>query len=204
MPIIKESEKKFTLVPAGAHLGRCYGMVSLGTQPQNNPQFKPSFQVVLLFEFPNETIDINGEKKPMAISQFINAYLGSTKKPSKTNLLLTSWRGRPFTPEELAGFDLAKVVGAPAMINIIHEERGGNMVHKIASISPLPKGMTMPGQVNKSVIYEIEQGRDAVFQGLPEWTRNMIEKCIEWTHPAVAEAAPDPDEPDGNNEPVPF
>ena len=178
-------------------------MISLGTQVSANPQFKPSFQVVVGFELPNEAVEINGEKKPMAVSQFLNAYLGSPKKPSKTNLFLTAWRGRAFTESELAGFDLSKVVGASCLLNIIHEVKDGKTREKIASISPLPKGMTMPLAQNKPIVYEVEQGRDAVFQKLPEWTQKMIEKCVEWTHPAAAE---DPELEGGEEEDqnVPF
>ena len=201
MPIIKQTESSYTPAPEGTHPARCYSMISLGTQVSANPQFKPSFQVVVGFELPNEAIEINGEKKPMAVSQFLNAYLGSPKKPSKTNLFLTAWRGRAFTESELAGFDLSKVVGASCLLNIIHEVKDGKTREKIASISPLPKGMTMPPAQNKPIIYEVEQGRDAMFQKLPEWTQNLISKCIEWNSPAIAAEAHTEEE---TSEDVPF
>ena len=186
MPILKQTTSTFTLCPAGTHPARCYAMISLGTQPSNNPAFKPTFKVVLQFELPNESIEVNGVKKPMMTSHFLSAYLGSVKKPSKANLFLTSWRGRPFTETELAGFDLSKVVGAPCLLNIVHEDRNGQPREVIAGIMPLPKGMTVPPQFNKSLIYEVEQGRDAMFQTLPEWIQNMLAKCAEW-NPAVVD-----------------
>lgn len=201
MPILKQSESTFEPVPPGTHPARCYAMISLGTQLPNNPQFKPSFKVVLQFEFPNEQIEINGERKPMMTGQFLSAYLGSVKKPSKTNEFLTAWRGRPFTEQELSGFDLSKVVGAPCLLNIVHEERNGKTREKIASISPLPKGMSVAAQINPTVIYEIEQGRDKVFQSLPEWMQKMIEACDEWQHPA---AAPEPEQEETPSDDVPF
>jgi hypothetical protein len=203
MPIIKQSESTYEPVPAGTHPARCYGMVSLGTQPTNNPQFKPQFKVVLMFEFPNEILERNGEKKPMMISHFLSAYLGSTKKPSKTNLFLTSWRGRPFKPEELAGFDLSAVVGAPCLLNIVHEERGGKMREVIASISPLPKGMTINGQINPKIVYEIEQKQDATFQALPEWCQKMIAQCEEWNAP-LPPHEPEAEAEDDDKDSVPF
>lgn len=202
MPIIKQNESSFVPVPEGTHPARCYSMISLGTQQGNNPQFKPSFQVLIQFELPNESIEINGEKKPMMTSHFLNAYLGSPKKPSKTNLFLTAWRGRAFTEAELAGFDLSKVVGATCLLNMIHEQKDGKLRERIAAIMPLPKGMTMSGPINKPLIYEIEQGRDAVFQSLPEWTQKMIEKCQEWTQPAAAASEPEA-EAEANDD-IPF
>lgn len=204
MPILKQSESTFEPVPEGAHVARCYGMISLGTQPSNNPKFKPAFKIVLQFELPEEMIIINGEEKPMMTSHFLTAYLGSVNKPSKTNLFLTAWRGRSFTEKELSGFDLAAVVGAPCLLNIIHETKDGKTRERIASVSPLPKGTKAPPAINPVVKYEIEQGRDKVFAVLPEWMRNMIEKCEEWTHPAAAqEPEPEPDPSDESSD-VPF
>jgi len=202
MPILKESESTFEPVPAGTHPARCYQMVSLGTQPPGNPQYKPSFQVVLTFELPNEQIERGGASVPMSTSQFLNAKLGTHDKPSNTRKFIEAWRGRPFNAQEIAGFDLSKVVGAPCLLNIIHESAGGKTRAKIASVSPLPKGMTMPGQINPSVVYEIEQGRDKVFNSLPEWLQKKIEICDEWQHPSAA-SEPDP-EPEASDETVPF
>lgn len=187
MPIIKASDKTFTPAPAGTFPARCYSMISLGTQPAGNPQYKPSFQVLLQFELPTEMIEVNGQPMPLGISKFLNAYLGSPKKPSQTNQFLQAWRGRPFTAQELLGFDLKAVVGAPCLLNIIHTEKSdGSMREQIASISPMPKGMVMPAQVNRKVIYEIEQGRDAVFQSFPEWIQKKIEACEEFHKPVAA------------------
>lgn len=203
MPIARQGESTYTPVPPGNHPARCYGCVSLGTQPSLNPKFKPNFKVVLLFEFPNESIEIAGVKKPMSTNTFLNAYLGSPSKPSNTAKFLTAWRGRQFTEDELKGFDLAKVVGAPCLLNIIHETKDGKTRETISTISPLPKGMGLAEQVNKSVIYEIEQGRDAVFQALPEWMQKMIGNCIEWNMPSAAEA-PQADAHDEGDSSVPF
>lgn len=203
MPILKQNESTFEPVPAGTHPARCYAMVSLGTQLPNNPQYKPSFKVVLQFEFPNEMIKVGDTEKPMMTGQFLSAYLGSVRKPSKTNEFLTAWRGKPFSEQELSGFDLANVVGAPCLLNIVHEVKDGKTREKIASISPLPKGMTVPPLFNKKIVYEIEQGRDAVFKALPEWMQKMIEGCQEWQHPAAA-PEPEPESEETPNDDVPF
>lgn len=202
MPMLKESESTFEPVPAGTHPARCYQMVSLGTQPPGNPQYKPSFQVVLAFELPNEQIERGGQSVPMSTSQFLNAKLGTQQKPSNTRKFIEAWRGKAFTAQEVAGFDLSKVVGAPCLLNIIHEDRGGKTVSKIASISPLPKGMSMNGQINPSVVYEIEQGRDSVFASLPEWLQKKIEICEEWQHPAASTSEPEQEQESSDD--VPF
>jgi len=181
MPIIKQSETSYTLIPPGNYPARCYGVVSLGTQQPSNPQFSAQFKVVLMFEFPTETIERDGKTKPLGITQFLNAYLGSSKKPSKTAQFLTAWRGKPFTEAELKGFDLAKVIGVPCLISITHEDKGGKIREVISSIAPPLKGMAIPPQFNPSVHYEVEDKRNEVFNALPEWMRKMIEASDEFT-----------------------
>ena len=184
MPVIQKSESSYSLAPAGSHVARCYACISLGTQASPNPQYKPRFQVVVFFELPNETVTVNGETRPMVVGKFLGTSMGSPNKPSATNLFLTAWRGKPFTPEDIGRFDLANVVGAAAMLNIIHEDKNGKQREVIASISPLPKGMTCPQQFHKSVKYEIEMGKNDVFNALAPGLQKMIAKCLEWNQPA--------------------
>jgi hypothetical protein len=61
----------------------------------------------------------------------------------KANLYkdLVSWRGRAFTPEERAGFDLEKLIGVNCQIQIVHVTKGDKTYANITSIVPLAKGM---------------------------------------------------------------
>jgi hypothetical protein len=53
--------------------------------------------------------------------------------------------------------------------------------------------MEVPEQINKSVYYEIEQGRNDVFKSFPDWMKETIEKCNEWKSdpPAGSDSPPD-------------
>lgn len=164
-------------------MARCFSVVAIGTQVSQNPLYKPQSQFIVTFEVPSETIEVNGEQRPMVIGQFLNAYFGRAEKPSNTRKFIESWRGKPFTDEEMKGFNTDKLVGAPCMLNVIHEQKNGKTREKIAGVSPLPKGMKLSPQFHKSVIYEIEMGRNDVFNALPEWVRKKIEACEEWNAP---------------------
>lgn len=199
MPIVKQTESNFKPMPAGTHLARCYGMVSLGTQLPNSPQFNPSFKILLMFETPNELAE-NG--KPLTCFQEFSA---SLSEKSKLRPALESWRGRPFTKEELDGFDVANVVGAPCMISIIHKQSAkGSTYAVIAGIAALPKGMTCPPQVHPKIIWEIEHGRNAVYQSLPEFIQKKISACVEWSNPAPSEPEYDGGSDVPPEEDVPF
>jgi hypothetical protein len=57
---------------------------------------------------------------------------------------LERWRQKKFTPEELKGFDLEKLLGASAYIQISHNEWEGKKFANIDTIMKLPKGETAP------------------------------------------------------------
>jgi len=54
---------------------------------------------------------------------------------------LQSWRGVPFTDEELKGFDVEKLIGANCLLNVTHATRDGKTYANVDAIMPLHKGM---------------------------------------------------------------
>ena len=205
MPTAKESGGgTFVPAPDGTHIARCFACISLGTQQPNNPGFNPAFKVMLLWELGNELVE--GTDDPMTIGK---EYTCSLSEKANLRKDLEGWRGRQFNEAELAGFDVVNVVGQPCVISVIHAKSAkGSTYAKINSISKLPKGMTCPPQVHKTVVYEIEHGRNEVFGALPEWIQKKINACDEWQKPAPSKANPAPVaevvQPDSEGDDVPF
>lgn len=55
---------------------------------------------------------------------------------------LQAWRGRPFTAEEARGFDVEKLLGVNALVNVIHKKaEDGKVWANVAAVSPLMRGM---------------------------------------------------------------
>lgn len=204
MPIARET-KTFEPAPAGTHVARCYGCVSLGTQ--HSELFADAFKIMLLFELPFELIKTSdGTEMPMTISKEYTLSLG---KKSNLRKHLDSWRGRPFNEEELAGFEVSKVVGAPCQLTIVHAKSGkGDNYAKIEAITGLAKGMTCPEQKHKPIRYEITEGNEQTsetFKALPEWIRKKIAACEEWTKPqAIAATGEENQEGEPIEDDVPF
>jgi hypothetical protein len=90
--------------------------------------------------------------------------------------MLEAWRGRPFTTEELNGFSLENVLGAPGMLSVIHKpSKDGTKVYaNVGSVVALPKGMSCPQPVNPAVKFDIGDFNETVFNSLPEWLRAKI------------------------------
>lgn len=170
--------KDFEQASAGNHVARCVGMIDLGTQ-QSDYQGKTTHarKIVLRFELPNELI-ADGEYagRPFIVGKFYTASLSEKANLRKD---LESWRGRPFTPEELAGFDSKNILDKPCMVNVVHTEKGKA---KIASIAPIPKGMQTPPRINDILYFSLERDEfdGKIYEGLSDFYKGEILKSPEW------------------------
>jgi len=178
---VKEEGGNFVQCPAGNHLAICYGVIDLGTQHQDAFTWegtpiaasdKP--QILIMWECPTELVDIEGEMKPAGISKFYNAFF--TERAS-LRIHLEAWRGRPFSAEELAGFDIGKLLGKPCMVNVVHTDKGKA---KVAGIAAMPKGLVVPEQTNESIMLDMENYDQAAFDKISEGIQNIIKKSPEW------------------------
>jgi hypothetical protein len=176
--IVKEqsSRPKAPPIDAGMHVATCYYICDVGTHHFNwQGEDKSSRKVYIGFEVPGERIEleIDGEKKdlPRAISQ---DYTISLDKKSNLRKTLDSWRGKPFEPEELKGFDLKNVLGKPCMLNLAHSVCG--KYANIIGVVPMMKGMPTPALENPTLEFSMD---DLVAGADPAWPENMPKWLIE-------------------------
>lgn len=164
-------------IEAGTYIARCYSMIHIGTvEFEYQGQKKSSNKVRITFELPTETkVFKEGEPaRPYSISA---EYALSLHKKSNLRPVLEGWRGKAFTDEEAENFEISKLVGVPAFLNIIHNEKG---YAEISSISRLPKGMECPPQVNTSQILDYENFNEELFNSLPDFLKKKIESSVEY------------------------
>lgn len=179
-------------IEAGAYAAVCDMIVDLGVQPSPGGQFAPKRTVVLRFQIPSVRVEItkDGETKdlPAVISRTVGLVL---HEKSTLYALLTSWRGKSFTPEELKAFDLSKVAGKAAFINVTHAVKGDRTYANLTSIMPIPKGMPAPKLEGEALVYSTDASDPDIFDKLPEWMQTKIAgRIIE--APKSAPRAPTP------------
>ncbi len=165
----------FTPAPVGTHVARCVKLIDLGTQHgEYKGQPTRRNQVLVVWELPDETIEIEGEQKPITTSRFYTNSLGE-----KANLRhdLESWRGRMFTDDELRQFDLETILGVPCLLTIVSGENGKT---KVASVSGMAKGMVCPDQVNKSFSFWLDEFDQEKFDDLSDGIKKIVEKSEEY------------------------
>lgn len=173
MPLIATAgdSREFELAPMGNHIARCFSIIDLGLQETVwNGEQKLLHKVRIAWELPGERME---DGQPFSISSTYTLSLGD-----KANLRrdLQSWRGRPFTEEELARFDLFTVLGAPAMVNVVHNpsKDGTRTYANVSSVSPLPKGVDCPDQINPTLAFSIDEHTPEQWEALPDWAKQKI------------------------------
>lgn len=178
----KKPESNFEIVPAGNHIARCYSMIEIGTEEiEYNGEKKKAYKVRVTWELPHEKKVFNPERgeQPFSVSK---DYTLSMHEKANLRHDLQSWRGKAFTDEEARAFDITKLIGVPCMLNVIHtvSKGNGNTYANIAGVTPVPKGMEVPAQINKSFVLSYDNFDEAAFQGLPDWLRERIQKTPEY------------------------
>jgi hypothetical protein len=172
--------KNYEPVPSGNHVGRCVQMIEIGTVNYEwQGEKKTLHKVRVTWELPLETKVFHEEKgeQPYVVSK---EYTLSMHEKSNLRKDLESWRGKPFSEQEAEAFDITKLIGAPCMLNIVHNAKDGNVYANIASITPLPKGMVCPPQVNPSFVLSYDNFDFAKFNGLPTWLKEKMETTPEF------------------------
>ena len=182
----------FEPVPPGTYPAVCYMMVGIGEQFSERFQ-NSSKQLIIGWQIPGETIEIDGEEKPRIVTKQYTASL-NTKANLRSDLI--AWRGRDFTEEELNGFDIRKIVGAPCMLSVINKtSSNGKVFANVAGVLALPKGMPKPelSSPKDVVIYDLETDPLTGIDKLPEWIQNRIKKSTTYEERLYAEGATPPE-----------
>jgi hypothetical protein len=85
------------------------------------------------------------------------------------------------TDKQASDLDLFKLISKPAMLNLSHNTLAdGRTFVNIMSISPLPKGMECPEQINEALCYDTTEHDQEVFDKLPSFIQEDICKSDEW------------------------
>lgn len=127
------SGSKYVPAPEGLHNAACVDLIDLGIV---ETQWGKQAKIKLVWELDPDTAGLMADGRRFTISQ---RYTPSLHEKSRLHKDLKSWRGRPFTPEELAGFELETVIGAPCKILIQHSEKDGQTYSNISAIMKADK-----------------------------------------------------------------
>ncbi len=179
-------------LPAGQYVARSYIVADLGT---HNNQYmgeeRLQRQIIMTFETPEETHLWKDSEGPMPFSISSRFFTFSMAPKSNLRSLLGDYRGKSFTDQEAAVFDIGKVLGVPCLITVEHTEKGDKTYVNIKSICPVPKQIVVPPPINKPVLYTVTDGVNCEsFKSLPQWMQKKVMESIEITNPDFFKTKP--------------
>lgn len=185
----------FETCPAGNHVALCYAVVDLGMQERDwQGEASVKRRVRISWELAEE---IMADGRPFSASK---EYTLSLNEKATLRHDLEGWRGRAFTEDELAGFDLFNVLGKPCLVNVVHQQKrdGTGSYAKVIGVTRIPKGLPSPEPVNAQLWFSLDEpDAPEKYAALPEWLQKRI---------VLKAAAPEPArdaEPDFNDD-IPF
>jgi hypothetical protein len=182
----KKSVKVEPLTP-GYYPAVCYGVVVTGTHFDtfNNGS---RTECIILWELPTETfVNTDGEEIRKTLSE---RYTFSLTK-SNLQKTLESWRGKPFTDEELDGFSLNKIIGANCGLTVINKisKSTGEPYPKIQAVTPLDKRLfAVQDMAHEPLWFNICDNRfdlDLIDE-LPNWIAEAVRSSDEYNAKAYA------------------
>jgi hypothetical protein len=167
----------------GTYMARCTAVIDLGIQrTEYNGEIKEQPKILLIFEFPDEFIERDGEQLPRWMS---NIYTFSAHEKSTLRQTLKSWRGRDFTDEELKDFDIKNVLNAPCMITVTHTVKGDKTYANIGAVGKLMKGAQV-ADVREQYYFNIDDNETwAIFPDLPEWIQAKINESLTFKNKGI-------------------
>lgn len=165
MSIIAKGSGSFVPAPDGLHGAVCVDVVDLGMV---TGQFGTKHKIRIVWEIDERMND----GKPFIVGK---QYTLSLHEKAQLHKDLKAWRGKPFTQEELDGFDVERVIGAPCQILIQHEDKDGVVYANVQAITRADKRTAL----QPSGQYTRVKDRDAQARATSQPTEAEIDAEIE-------------------------
>lgn len=187
----KSVKKDFGRVEDGAYPARIVQIIDFGMQVEtdwktNEPKYyddgnlmvKP--KVWINFEFPDETIEIDGVDRPRWYGK---EYTVSTHEKSALFALLKAVDPKGEYADK--GRNVRGLLGVPAMVTIGSTSSGKP---KISSVSGVPKGMQVGQLVNEEAFLDLDSTDTNAFFEIPSWMQKRIREGVGFEHTKLAKA----------------
>lgn len=133
--IVKDSSeaKQFALPEPGLVRAVCVDAYDAGI---DETPWGAKERIKLAWEIDEEHPEFGG---PFRVNK---KYTRSLNEKSNLSQDLESWRGKAFTDEERAGFDVEKLIGVPCMLNIVHNtDKQGRTWANVKAVLPMQRGL---------------------------------------------------------------
>lgn len=121
-----KSNSDYIPAPQGLFESVCVDVEDLGMV---DGMYGPKHKLRVIWELSEKMAD----GRPFTVSQ---RYTASLHKQSTLFSHLTSWRGRPFTKDEMREFEMDNVIGASCQLLVKHTDRDGIIYANVTDVLP--------------------------------------------------------------------
>lgn len=179
----KKTKKDFGRIEEGSYPARIVQLVDFGNQYATDyktgevKKYEDGNDVIqhkifINFEFPTETIEIDGETKPRWTGKEFT--LSSHEKSALYSLLKAA---DPKGTATNNGRNAAGLLGLPVMVTV-GSTSGGKA--KITTISGVPKGMQVDSLQNPEQFFDLDSDDIEAFEKLPDWMQKRITEGVDF------------------------
>ena len=177
------AEKVQAVAPAGNHVGRCIQIIDLGSHDLTWEGITKEVRSIrITWELPTELYTFKDENgpEPFIVSGKYSLSFGPKATLKK---LIDSWEGKKITGEEIQSmkWKLPDLLGKPCLVSVAHNPgKDGKMYANVQTVTPLPKGMDCPAQINPSVFFFMgwtptaDDLDEKMFADLPDFIKKQI------------------------------
>lgn len=175
---IKSKERpQIPPVAGGTYPAICVGVVDLGEQ-YNEYYKKYVSKILMIWEIPSQTVEVDGEQKPRWLSKDFTASLNAKSKLAE---IITGWRGAPITEaEKKDGIDLSGFLGRSCLLQVIVEQKEDRQFNRISGVVGLPFGTPTVTTESELLLFDMEKWDDETLSKLPEWIQERVKKSTEY------------------------
>ena len=174
MKIKDRAKPKAPPVEPGVYMAVCVGVIDLGEQ--YSEKFKSySNKVKFVWALPGETIEIEGKTEERQLSK---EFTFSVSKKGGLRSFLESWNSKTYSDDEFAELDVFDQIGKPCQLQVVLNDT--KEYSNVANLMPIPKGMPAPVTKTSFITWDMDAWDDAVFESLPEWTKEQIKKSTQY------------------------
>jgi hypothetical protein len=175
----KVSTGEFEKCPEGNHLAVCYEVIDLGTQEVTwEGETRYQRKIWIGWETSSEQME---DGKPYVIGR---RYTLSSHEKSTLRKDLESWRGKKFSDDDIAQFNIRNLIGCACFLNVVHAagKTSDRIYANVTNVVALPKGTASPAMINSPVFLSLTQEEydPAVFELISERMQEMIKTSPEW------------------------
>lgn len=161
-----KGEGNYKGLETGIYNARCDLIADLGMQ---ETKFGDKHKLYIRFAVPDQVVEGNDGEFQMSIGTTLTA---SLSKKANLRKMLESWRGKPFTEEELEGFELTNLLNAPATLVVGSYLKDGEERAKLDNV------IRCKSEVGKlfrePAAFSVDSSPEEL-EAAPEWIREKIQ-----------------------------